>query len=197
VGQWATALIFEERRIARRRQNSDGDSGRIVARSGRQLAAAIGVAKSTVQRYLRDPRFPVSRGGPWNQNQVDAIKAWAAQYLQDDRSGKGARDPEFVDLDLARAEKQVNIQLKIEQRAKIIAERMVIQRKYVKRDDLERAAAKKFEAIKNGLKAMNKALRQRIADEKDPEKVQEILQRETDQLLSSVYRNFGADHEQN
>jgi hypothetical protein len=127
-----------------------------------------------VRRYLADPRCP-HRSGPWTARQVEELRTWAAEFLQEDRSGKASGRDDDEAFNLSRAEKQVNIQLKLQRKRKVEAECSVLEKKYVKRDEHELAHAKKFEAIKKSLQQVAKALRQRLADETDPGRVEEIL----------------------
>lgn len=56
-------------------------------RTQNDLCNELGVAKSTVSKYLKRPDWPVKKRGPWTTVDVEKIRVWRVG-LQDDRSEK-------------------------------------------------------------------------------------------------------------
>ena len=47
-----------------------------------QLAKAMGVARSALQKWLKDRRWPFARRAPWPRADLGAMKAWRAETMQ-------------------------------------------------------------------------------------------------------------------
>lgn len=139
---------------------------------------------------------------PWFEKDLPAMARWISEHLQEDRARSDAdatatrmarrrqrieEDKDFANVSLDEAEKLIEtkgldrvtefakLKLLVERAANERLDRMIKEAQYVKREEIDRADAKKREAIKQGLERFAKAMRRPLADETDPGKVEQIL----------------------
>jgi hypothetical protein len=67
------------------------------ATSIRQLAKEIGRGESTTRRLLKHKRWPVSREGPWSEDDIHAVRLWLPTLQPNradkDRVGRSGAEP--------------------------------------------------------------------------------------------------------
>ncbi len=95
-GGGAAAGAVGKRAGGGKRAAKSAAAGGSVGAVGSQakLAVAVEIARSTLQRWLADPRWPFARSGPWPASDVPLIKQWAADNLRAERRPGG--DPATV-----------------------------------------------------------------------------------------------------
>ena len=146
------------------------------------LARRLGVNQTTIREYLANPTFPEPQG-PWDEAMVERCREWQS-LLQADRNKNQAKgggaggaggSGEFDGIALARSIKEAELKIKTEKHTTMAIDRRIKEQEYILRAEIESNQAKKFEAVKKSLQQIAKSLRQILADEMDPDMVEQIM----------------------
>lgn len=118
-----------------------------TAKSKRELARLLGKSEATVRKWVKDDRWTLGKGGPWD---VEEAREWSVRTLAPDlahpapsavprpcEDGAGGDDPGggFTSAE----ERRVNIELKRSRKAAIDHELEVKRAKYVLKTDVQQA----------------------------------------------------------
>ena len=144
------------------------------AKSMQDLAAAHGVTKAAVAKWLRDVRWEeagFSRRGPWSAAEIERQRAWRRESLQEDRAAKGTST-----MGIGHAKSVAQVKVLMERENYLRVARLIKEKEYVPRAEAEEQEAMKWRAVKSALQQIPKALRQALADAADPALCESIVE---------------------
>lgn len=149
-------------------------------KSGRELARRLDRGASTVRRYLADPRWPFGDKPPWQTGDLEAMRAWMQSLSPDPGAPLATPRHDAItararQIQVTKAEAQTTVAE--ERAASLRLERLARQGKLVDRAEIERRQGASNASLRVGLQRAARALRTRLADERDPRACEAILTR--------------------
>lgn len=126
-------------------------------RSQRQFADALGIAASTLAKYIKRGDWPrgVPVRAPWSADHLAAVQTWRGR-LQGDRSGKGDPPPELSET--AGSKEKVEVALKFHRMRKARVEADEAEAKKIDREVADVALTRLAAMFVNLLEDMQQAL---------------------------------------